>query len=67
MSYVCDLEECGLFGIPHQILWTPDQRSLNPIKVGKMGSLTVECFISGIGVDHPVACLMRPIEDPLLE
>jgi len=32
-----------------------------------MGSLTVECFISGIGVDHVVACLMRPIEDPLLE
>jgi len=67
MSYVYDFEESGLFGIPNQILWTPGQRSLKPIKLGQMGSITVECFTSGIGVDHPVVCLMRPIEDPLLE
>jgi len=61
MSYVYDLEESELFGIPNQILWTPGQRSLKPIKLGRMGSLAVECLISGIGADHPVACLMRPV------
>ena len=67
MSYFYDLEESGLFGVPNQILWTPGQRSLKPIKMEQMGSLTVKCFISGTGVDHPVSCLMRPVEDPLLE